>query len=106
MATSQNDTSLPAWAYVLLACVAAAIGLASSGITAQFFVLGLQKIEEDAMARDLLIATGALMIVTELAAFGVAALLPERRGCRSGQGSGGGRYPQCDDAREHLCSGS
>lgn len=79
MATSQNDTSLPAWAYVLLGCVAAAIGLASSGITAQFFVLGLQKIEEDAMARDLLIATGALMIVTELAAFGVAALLPVRQ---------------------------
>ena len=76
MAASNNDTPLPRWAYVLLACLAAGIGLASSAITAQFFVLGLERAEPDAVARDLLIATGFLIVATELAAFGVAALLP------------------------------
>lgn len=62
--------------YTLLALITAAIGLASSAVTLDFFVLGLQRLEADALARDALIAAGVLMIVTELAAFGLAALLP------------------------------
>jgi len=64
--------------YALLATLAAAIGLASSMVTAKFFVLGLERMEPDDAARDLLIAAGILMIVVELAAFGLAALLPQK----------------------------
>lgn len=67
---------LPRWSYVLLAIITAAIGLASSAVTADFFVLGLQRMEADTVARQSLIAAGILMIITELAAFGLAALLP------------------------------
>lgn len=47
-----------------------------SGVTAQFFVLGLERLEPDSGARHALIASGLLMVVVELAAFGLAALLP------------------------------
>lgn len=75
----EHNTHLPAWAYFALAFITAAIGLAASGVTAQFFVIGLQQLEADAMARDALVAAGILMILTELAAFGLAALLPTQR---------------------------
>ena len=81
MATQENTKidNLPRWAYASLALVAATVGLASSTVTAQFFVLGLERIEADPTARNILIATGMLMIVTELIAFGLAALLPKRQ---------------------------
>lgn len=78
MTTSEAPT-LPRWAYIVLAAITAAIGLAASGVTAKFFVLGLDKLESDPMARSVLMSTGVLMIVTELAAFGLAALLPSRQ---------------------------
>lgn len=74
-----NEQFMPRWAYVFLAAIAAAIGLAASVITAKFFVLGLERIEPDNIARDVLIATGILMILTELLAFGLAALLPSNQ---------------------------
>lgn len=67
---------LPKSLYAFLACVSALIGLASSVVTAKFFILGLDRIETDALARDALITAGVLMVITELAAFGMAALLP------------------------------
>lgn len=70
---------LPAWAYRLLALAAGAVGIAASVVTAKFFIVGLQLLETDAPARDALIAAGGLMIVTELAAFFLAALLPAER---------------------------
>lgn len=66
-------------AYRWLAAAAAAIGIAASVVTAQFFIVGLQRLEADAPARNALIAAGVLMIVTELAAFFLAALLPTRQ---------------------------
>lgn len=75
----EHNSHLPRWAYIALAAITAAIGLATSGVTAQFFVIGLQQLEADAMARDALVAAGILMILTELAAFGLAALLPTQR---------------------------
>lgn len=75
----EHNAHLPRWAYIALAITTAAIGLATSGVTAQFFVIGLQQLEADAMARDALVAAGILMILTELAAFGLAALLPTQR---------------------------
>lgn len=75
----EHNAHLPAWSYIALAAITAAIGLATSGVTAQFFVIGLQQLEADAMARDALVAAGILMILTELAAFGLAALLPTQR---------------------------
>ncbi len=77
--TNSDAPILPRWAYLLIAAVTAAIGLASSAVTAKFFVLGLDKLESDPMARGVLVATGVLMIVTELAAFGLAALLPAHK---------------------------
>lgn len=75
----EHNTHLPAWAYFALAFITAAIGLAASGVTAQFFVIGLQQLEADELARDALVAAGILMILTELAAFGLSALLPAQR---------------------------
>lgn len=79
MKTHEHNAHLPRWAYIALAAITAAIGLATSGVTAQFFVIGLQQLEADALARDALVAAGILMILTELAAFGLAALLPTQR---------------------------
>ena len=78
------DAPLRPWAYVFLAVVAAVIGLASSAVTADFFIIGLERMEADVVARDALIAAGILMVVTELVAFGLAALLPRQtlRGLR------------------------
>ena len=70
---------LAPWAYRALAAAAGAIGLAASAVTAQFFIVGLQRLESDAPARDALVAAGVLMIVTELAAFFLAALLPAQQ---------------------------
>ena len=60
----------------LLAAICAVVGLASSYVTGQFFILGLQKLEADEIARAALTASGVLMIAVELIAFGLAALLP------------------------------
>lgn len=79
MKTHEHNAHLPAWSYIALAIVTAAIGLATSGVTAQFFIIGLQQLEADALARDALVAAGILMILTELAAFGLSALLPTQR---------------------------
>lgn len=80
-----HDVHLPRSAYYFLALLTAIIGLSSSAVTAEFFVLGLTRMEPDTLARQALIAAGVLMIVTELAAFGLAALLPRQmlRGLRS-----------------------
>jgi hypothetical protein len=77
--TFEPDAHLPRWAYRLLALAAAAIGVACSAITAKFFILGLERTESDGLAREALIAAGVLMIVVELAAFGLSALLPRER---------------------------
>lgn len=74
----QNAHLSPA-AYRLLAVLTAAIGLVASAVTARFFVLGLERMESDSLAREALIAAGLLMIVVELAAFGLAALLPRQK---------------------------
>lgn len=77
--TFEQDAHLPRWAYRLLALAAAVIGVACSAITAKFFILGLERTESDGLAREALIAAGVLMIVVELAAFGLSALLPRER---------------------------
>lgn len=61
-----TEQTMPRWVYTFLATLAAAIGLAASVITAKFFILGLERLEADNAARDILIATGVLMILTEL----------------------------------------
>lgn len=76
---SNQNTHLPARAYLVLAILLGLVGLAASAVTADFFIVGLLKLEADAFARDALIAAGVLMIVAEVLAFGVAALLPRAR---------------------------
>lgn len=75
----EQNTPLSPAAYRLLAVLTAAIGLVASAVTARFFVLGLERMESDSLAREALIAAGLLMIVVELAAFGLAALLPRQQ---------------------------
>ena len=77
--TVEQNEHLPAWAYKLLAILIGMVGLAASAVTANFFIIGLLKLEADALARDALIAAGVLMIVAEVLAFSVAALLPRAR---------------------------
>lgn len=74
----QENFHLPRWIYLALGTIAAAIGLASSGVTAKFFILGLERLETDPSVRHILMATGLLMIATELVAFGIAAMLPTK----------------------------
>ncbi|QBY56096.1 hypothetical protein [Cupriavidus oxalaticus] len=71
-----NDRHLRPWAYVALALISGAGGVAAAVITTRFFVLGLERTEADEPARQALMAAGALMVVVELLAFGLAALLP------------------------------
>lgn len=75
----QQDAHLSARAYAIIAFVFGLIGLAASAITAQFFIVGLLKLETDALARDSLIAAGVLMIIAEVLAFGIASLLPRKQ---------------------------
>lgn len=74
--SARQDAHLSARAYSLLALLLGLVGLAASAVAAEFFVVGLLKLEADALARDALIAAGVLMIVAEVLAFGVASLLP------------------------------
>ncbi len=77
-----QDLFLPRWAAIGLATLAAIIGLASSAVTARFFILGLQHTEADTTAQNALVAAGLLMIAAEVAAFFIAALLPKGHGLR------------------------
>lgn len=77
--TAHQDAGLTRAAYYGLAGTTAIIGLAASAIAAKFFILGLDRTESDPLAREALVAAGVLMIVVELAAFGLAALLPRDR---------------------------
>jgi hypothetical protein len=72
----QSNLKIPQWAFMALSAVTAVIGLSASWITSKFFILGLVRLEPDDAARDILLAAGMLMIVTELACFGIASLLP------------------------------
>jgi hypothetical protein len=78
-AGAKQDAHLSARAYTVLAIVFGLVGLTASGVTAQFFIVGLLKLEADALARDALIAAGVLMIVAEVLAFGIASLLPRNQ---------------------------
>jgi len=73
----EHEQHLHPWAYRVLAALTGVIGLACSVVTAKFFILGLERTESDGLAREALIAAGVLMII-ELAAFGLAALLPRQ----------------------------
>lgn len=75
----QQDAHLSARAYALISFVFGLIGFTTSAITAQFFIVGLLKLETDALARDALIAAGVLMIIAEVLAFGIASLLPRNQ---------------------------
>ena len=76
---SSADLHLQGWVYSLLATVFGLVGICASAVTADFFIVGLLKLESDATARNALIAAGVLMIVAEVLAFGVAGLLPRKQ---------------------------
>lgn len=70
---------LPGWARISIALLCAGIGLASSTVNGALLVRGLELTEPDASSRVILIASSVLMIVTELVAFFLVALLPAAR---------------------------
>lgn len=76
---ASTDMHLQGWVYSLLATVFGLVGICASAVTADFFIVGLLKLESDATARNALIAAGVLMIVAEVLAFGVAGLLPRQK---------------------------
>lgn len=77
-----NSPTIRPWILLTLAATAAAVGLASSAVTAQFFITGLQSMEADTTARAGLVAAGILMIIAELVAFFIAAVLPKGHSLR------------------------
>ena len=72
-ASDAENFAFPTWAYIALAAITATVGIASSAVTGKFFVLGLARLESDPVAREVLVAAGLLMIITELIAFGLSA---------------------------------
>lgn len=70
---------LPRWARISIAACCVAIGLASSTVAGSLLVRGLELTEPDGTARVILTAAGVLMILTELVAFFLVALLPAAR---------------------------
>ncbi len=74
-----NPIPLPRWARISIALTCVAIGLASSTVAGSLLVRGLELTEPDSTARAILTAAGVLMIMTELVAFFLVALLPTAR---------------------------
>ncbi len=74
-----NSIALPRWARIVVALVCVGIGLASSTVAGSLLVRGLELTEPDGTARVILTAAGVLMILTELVAFFLVALLPASR---------------------------
>ena len=74
-----NSIALPRWARIVVALVCVGIGLASSTVAGWLLVRGLELTEPDDKARLILTAVGVLMILTELTAFFLTALLPTAR---------------------------
>ena len=70
---------LPWRARVGIALLCIGIGVASSTVAGRMLVHGLEVTEPDTTSRAILTAAGVLMIVTELTAFFLAALLPATR---------------------------
>ncbi|ONC30052.1 hypothetical protein AQ915_20565 [Burkholderia pseudomallei] len=70
--------------YRCLGVLSGAAGLMAAAVTAQFFILSLQRIEPDPSARAALTTAGVLMVGCEMLAFAVAGLLsgPQLRGLR------------------------
>ena len=70
---------LPRWARIVIALACVGIGIASSAVAGWLLVRGLELTEPDDKARLILTAAGVLMIMTELTAFFLTALLPTAR---------------------------
>ena len=73
--------TLKPWFLIILAALAGLIGLASSAVTAEFFIAGLQN-TETSTGKTALIAAGILMIAAEVVAFFIAAVLPKNHSLR------------------------
>jgi hypothetical protein len=61
LAIHHDDQPLSRTGYGFWALICAGLGLGASVTTARFFILGLGKLESDALARDALTATGILV---------------------------------------------
>ena len=70
---------LPRWACLALAALCAGLGGWASAVTLRYFEFGARALEADEAARGLASATALLLVVLEMAAFALAALLPRER---------------------------
>ncbi|NML14511.1 hypothetical protein [Azohydromonas caseinilytica] len=70
---------LPRWACLMLAALCAGLGGWASVVTLRYFEYGARALEADEGARALASATALLLVVLEMAAFALAALLPRER---------------------------
>lgn len=70
---------MPRLGLVTLATLCAGLGAWASVVTLRYFEFGARALEADAAARELAGATALLLVVLEMAAFALAALLPRER---------------------------
>jgi hypothetical protein len=70
---------LPRRACLALAALCAGLGAWASVVTLRYFEFGARALEADEAARALASATALLLVVLEMAAFALAALLPRER---------------------------
>ncbi|WP_298232305.1 hypothetical protein [uncultured Azohydromonas sp.] len=70
---------LPRWACLALAALCAGLGGWASVVTLRYFEFGARALEADEAARALASTTALLLVVLEMAAFALAALLPRQR---------------------------
>jgi hypothetical protein len=78
-ATPGRGGLLPRWACLALAALCAGLGGWASVVTLRYFEFGARALEADEAARALASTTALLLVVLEMAAFALAALLPRKR---------------------------
>ncbi|WP_028998734.1 hypothetical protein [Azohydromonas australica] len=78
-ATPGRGGLLPRWACLALAAMCAGLGGWASVVTLRYFEFGARALEADEAARALASTTALLLVVLEMAAFALAALLPRQR---------------------------
>lgn len=78
-ATPGRGGLLPRWACLALAALCAGLGGWASVVTLRYFEFGARALEADEAARALASTTALLLVVLEMAAFALAALLPRQR---------------------------
>ena len=74
-----SPTTLPRWLYIALGLACIPMGLWASWITLQYFEHGAAALEADPALSSLALSAAMMFVSSEMAAFGLAAVLTERQ---------------------------